>query len=354
MSKIRRMFPGGNTAQGFYSFHDNIIGPHRNMLYILKGMPGGGKSSLMKEIGKRALDEGFSVEYHHCPSDAESIDGIVIEELQVAIVDGTAPHVMDPTYPGLTDRLIDLGQFIDSEKLKDSREEIIEAKGNNKIAYRKAFAYFKSARVIYEEILANNKSGVEIKGLNLETRNLMEKIFIEKPKNNEGVERHMFANANTPSGYVDHTETILNGISNIYYVQGEIGRGKNYIIEKIIEASKLSGYSIEIYHDSTIVDEIETLIIKDIDTCISSNKKAKDLCVEKVELDKHFNRHIKNIEDYNTYEFLMEKGINNLAKAKKNHEILEEIYNPTIDYSGIDRIREDIWEEIFNFSKSLG
>ncbi len=32
-------------------------------------MPGGGKSSLMKEVGERALEKGYSVEYHHCPSD---------------------------------------------------------------------------------------------------------------------------------------------------------------------------------------------------------------------------------------------------------------------------------------------
>src|SRR5699024_5665927 len=69
MVKIRRMFPGGNTSHGFYHLHDNIIGLDRNKLYILKGMPGGGKSSLMKEIGKRALEEGFTLEYHHCPSD---------------------------------------------------------------------------------------------------------------------------------------------------------------------------------------------------------------------------------------------------------------------------------------------
>ena len=92
MPKIRRMFPGGNTSQGFVSFHDNIIGENRNMLYILKGMPGGGKSSMMIEIANRALEEGYSLEYHHCPSDPDSVDGIVIEELKLAIVDGTAPH----------------------------------------------------------------------------------------------------------------------------------------------------------------------------------------------------------------------------------------------------------------------
>ena len=64
MANVRRIFPGGNTAEGFYSFHDNIIGSDRNMLYILKGMSGGGKSSMMKEIGKRAYEKGYSVELH--------------------------------------------------------------------------------------------------------------------------------------------------------------------------------------------------------------------------------------------------------------------------------------------------
>lgn len=92
MAKVRKMFPGGNTSQGFYSLHDNIIGSDRNMLYILKGMPGGGKSSLMKEIAIRFAEEGYMLEYHHCPSDPNSVDGIVITELAIGIVDGTAPH----------------------------------------------------------------------------------------------------------------------------------------------------------------------------------------------------------------------------------------------------------------------
>ncbi len=41
MTKIRRIFPGGNTANGFFSLHNNIISEKRNKLYIFKGMPDG-------------------------------------------------------------------------------------------------------------------------------------------------------------------------------------------------------------------------------------------------------------------------------------------------------------------------
>ena len=93
MANIRKMFTGGNTSKGFYSLHHNIISENRNKLYILKGMPGGGKSSMMKEIGMKIFDEDIDIEFHHCPSDPGSIDALVIPEYKIAIVDGTAPHV---------------------------------------------------------------------------------------------------------------------------------------------------------------------------------------------------------------------------------------------------------------------
>ena len=55
-------------------------------------MPGGGKSSLVNDIADRMIEKGFSIEYHHCPSDPKSIDAIVIDELQICIIDGTPPH----------------------------------------------------------------------------------------------------------------------------------------------------------------------------------------------------------------------------------------------------------------------
>ena len=352
MVEIRRMFFGGNTANGFYSLHDNIIGLNRNRLFILKGMPGGGKSSLMKKIAEHMIEEGFDIEYHHCPSDAESIDSIFINKLNIAIADGTFPHVIDPTYPGLTDKLIDLGRFIDSEKLMMSKEEIIKAKKNNKIAYRRAFAYFKSAKIIYEEIVQNNKISVDFSKINYITRQLTEEVFskeVEYHKEISPTERHMFSNANTPVGFIDYTETILKWIPTIYYIEGEIGTGKSTLIKRIMEESKIRGYSVEIYHNSTIPEKIETLIIKDINTCITSNKLGLDFPHKKINLNEYFNEKVKNDKDYEVYNLLIDNAISNLKTARKNHEILEKCYKPTVDYDGVNKVKEEILEEILTY-----
>ena len=85
-------------------------------------MPGGGKSSLMKKIGEQLLNKNFTVEFHHCPTDPSSLDSIFIWELKTAIVDGTAPHIIEPVYPGLKDELIELAQFVDKKKAKTERK----------------------------------------------------------------------------------------------------------------------------------------------------------------------------------------------------------------------------------------
>src|SRR5690625_6166983 len=100
------MFTGGNSSQGFYSLHDNIIGENRKMLYIVKGMPGGGKSSLMREIGERMEEKGYDLEYHFCPSDPSSIDALLLDKLNIGLADVTTPHGIDPVYTGLKETIV--------------------------------------------------------------------------------------------------------------------------------------------------------------------------------------------------------------------------------------------------------
>ena len=60
--KIIRYFAGGNTARGFYSLFDSNIAD-LDRIFILKGGPGTGKSSLMKKIGTLDSEKGYNIEY---------------------------------------------------------------------------------------------------------------------------------------------------------------------------------------------------------------------------------------------------------------------------------------------------
>ena len=89
-----RYFLGANSPDGFYSLYDQLIDPAAaEDIFILKGGPGCGKSTLMRRVGTALEDKGLQVEYIQCSGDPDSLDGIVAPALKIAIVDGTAPHV---------------------------------------------------------------------------------------------------------------------------------------------------------------------------------------------------------------------------------------------------------------------
>ncbi|MCK9443147.1 MAG: hypothetical protein M0Q14_01235 [Tissierellaceae bacterium] len=354
MQIIRRMFPGGNTSQGLYSLHDNIISNQRNRLYILKGMPGGGKSSLMKAIAERMFDKGYSIEYHHCPSDPGSIDAIVIEGLGVGIIDGTPPHIVDPLFPGLSDKIVDLAISIDSDKLKSEESTIKAAKLQNKYAYEKCFNYFKAANIIAEQIRRDNGRNIDTRGLNNQSRKLIDLIFskLPIPKKSNGFKlRHLFSSAYTPEGFTDYTYTILKWVEDVYYIEGDIGTGKSFLMNRILEAGIIKNFEMEVYYNPMFPDKIQTLYIKELDSAITSNELGSKFAKEKIDLNGFLVQKSFVEEDVNTMNLIIERGIENLKEAKENHKILENAYRAAINYTMIDKEREMIYTEILNLIK---
>ena len=90
-------FLGANAPTGFYSLYDGLLPPEKaRAIYILKGGPGCGKSTLMRKIGAWAEESGLKTEYILCSGDPDSLDAVILPALGVAIVDGTAPQGVVP------------------------------------------------------------------------------------------------------------------------------------------------------------------------------------------------------------------------------------------------------------------
>ena len=75
-------FAALNGGKGFVSFFDDIFSP-LDRVYIIKGGPGTGKSKLMRDIAAEAVNKAYTVEYFCCSADPDSLDGIIIKELNV-------------------------------------------------------------------------------------------------------------------------------------------------------------------------------------------------------------------------------------------------------------------------------
>ncbi|MUK89061.1 hypothetical protein GMD78_11820 [Ornithinibacillus sp. L9] len=103
---LDRLF-GTNTKDGVVNIVPDLLkGQSKN--YYIKGRAGTGKSTFMKKIKNACLEHGFDVELYHCSFDPNSIDMVIVRELDFCIFDSTDPHEFFPEHE--KDEIVDLYQ----------------------------------------------------------------------------------------------------------------------------------------------------------------------------------------------------------------------------------------------------
>ncbi|MBR5241570.1 MAG: hypothetical protein IKV20_00390 [Clostridia bacterium] len=108
----------------------------------------------MKRIAMELSGEVDRCELILCSSDKESLDGVILSTKsgRIAILDGTAPHTVDPKFPGAVAEIVNLGEGWDDKKLTARRDEVItltRAKGK---AYSEAYETLSTAGRVKERI----------------------------------------------------------------------------------------------------------------------------------------------------------------------------------------------------------
>ncbi len=122
-------FLGSTTAYGTIDFIPNLTA-NLTRRYFIKGRAGTGKSTTLKKIAQAARDKGYQTEVYHCGFDPDSLDMVIIRELDLAIFDSTLPH---EHFPSRTqDEFIDFyGTFIKDSTDRDFDDQITDL--NNQI-----------------------------------------------------------------------------------------------------------------------------------------------------------------------------------------------------------------------------
>lgn len=259
MGVKRQYLIASNTSDGFVSFSHNFL-RDAERVYILKGGPGCGKSTFLKRIGEDILKEDFSVDFINSPSDANSIDGIFIHDIRVAIVNGTAPGVIDPKYPGAIDRLLDFGEYWDIDYLRNNKDEIKRYTDEIESNYKELFKYLRNAKLVHDRWEKEYLKGMDFKKAEEITKSLIENL-IEEGKESRGKEFHRFSGAMTPQGNINFYEILTEGIKNRYIVKGRPGTGKSTMTRKIAKAALEAGYDVEYYHCAFDPESIDMIII---------------------------------------------------------------------------------------------
>ena len=93
MAQVTNFFAGANSGDGFQNLFPQMVDMEDTYDFmVLKGGPGVGKNTFMREVGRAMEQAGTAVEYLWCSGDPDSLDGVVLPEIRCAVVDGTSPH----------------------------------------------------------------------------------------------------------------------------------------------------------------------------------------------------------------------------------------------------------------------
>jgi hypothetical protein len=359
--KIRNYYAGGNTARGFHNlYQSNLEGLDR--LFILKGGPGTGKSSMMKKIGEEWLRKGYDIELLHCSSDNNSIDGVIIRELGVGIVDGTAPHVIEPTAPGAVEEYINLGEAWNSDKLMGEKESIVKLTGKISDSFQTAYATFAEALRVHDEWEKIYINSMDFEKANQLSSSLIEKFFGKMKLNKKADVRHRFLGAATPQGAVDFVPNLTEDLSKRYFIKGRAGSGKSTLLKKIAAAAEDKGFDVEVYHCGFDPNSLDMVIVRELGFAIfdstapheyfpnSDRDEIIDMYEELIApgTDEIFAEDIAGIAG--RYKGKMQEAISYLANAKSLHDELEEIYVGAMDFEVVNGIQEKISAEIERFA----
>lgn len=363
-SKIINYYACANSARGFVNyFEDNIKDLEK--LYILKGGPGTGKSTLMKKVGRQWCSRGFDVEYIHCSSDNGSIDGVIVPALGIGIVDGTSPHVIEPRAPGAIEEYVNLGTAWDSNKLSVHKDKILDMKVKISSCFSNAYNFFGEGLKIHDEWEQIYITNIDFNKLNQITEDTICEFFGDKKTDKQSIVKNRFFGGSTPKGPVDFVMDLTSGIGNRYFIKGRPGSGKSTMLKKIADAAQERGFNAEIYHCGFDPDSLDMVMLRELDIAIFDStspheyfpSRQSDKIIDIYSLaiapgtDERYKTELDSI--IARYKKAVNTGIQYLSDAKALHDELESIYIDAMDFKIIDKMTQDLLNRMDDFFFSM-
>ena len=343
-------FLGANTPEGFRSEYGTLQADARiRRLLILKGGSGCGKSTLMKTLAARAEEYGWSVERILCSSDPDSLDGLVIPELGLALVDGTAPHVVEPALCGCGANYLNLGRYYREAELRPLIPAIRAAKAANAACYGPAYGCLRAAAALARsrrQLLGRDR----VRAVTEEALGQLAEGSLPRCET-AGRERRIYLSGITPKGLL----TLDPGEGRLWTIQDSYGAGAA-LLRRLADRWREAGEDVVLSMDPLDPDAVagvllpgrgqgwlrihpafpvprQTLLRLDLDAALEETLPAELLTGL---------RELEGLERR-----LLTEAVGWLRLAKARHDLIEELYRPAVDFAGVTREAELLCRELF-------
>lgn len=340
-------YASANGYQGFKSYFSQIFNSSEfEKVFVLKGGPGTGKSSIIKKLCVFCKANKIHYEIFRCSSDPDSLDAIIIDDstVKVAVLDGTAPHMRDAEIPGAVDEIINLGQAWDSKALAKSRESIIEYNFKKNSNYKKAYEYLYYSSVFDTNIEAEIAAAYDYKKSINECELIIDSLKLYKA----GKSNVRLISSFSKQGYRTLTGPFSNSKKN-YSVFGRFG-SENIFIGQLADTLMKNNADFCKLPSPFNTHVTEGIMLNHGETIIFGMGEGEFLTdtTKFIKIDnlREFEEKMHSLE--NSKNYYLNLAAQELKLASDYHFKLEDIYTPTMNFDIINEMYDKMLSEIKN------
>lgn len=355
MNTVPSYFLGANSPEGFYSLYFELISPRTaRAIYLLKGGAGCGKSTLMKRVEEAARQAGHETERVLCSGDPDSLDAVLLPKLGVAIVDATAPHVMEPKFPGVVERYVNLGDCYDCAALQEVREDIMTCMTGYPACYDRAYRCLEAAFELREDVRASLLTPQLRQRLSRRAGGILHRELKRKKTGEKGQVKQRFLSAITHKGPLFLFETVECQCPRVYVLQDSYALAHDLLVELLTGAVE-GGYDVVACPDPMAPERLQHLLIPEIGLAFVTSTPALPYPGQnfrRIRLDSVADAALVRCSRprlrfaLKMSAALMDEATASLSQAKQMHDELERLYNPYVDFDRVNRTAENIISEI--------
>ena len=343
---MEKYFAASNSSEGFCSYYSDVFSPEKfYKIYVIKGGSGTGKSFFMNEIAKCAESKGFSVRYIYCSSDAESLDGIIINEQNIAILDGTFPHIYEPKYIGALESFVNLAEFLDEKLLTSSRKLIENISLEKHRGFERVYRELKSYREISENI-----ADIVAPCLKIEKMKKYAKRFADGINKGENNEEHLLTRSIGMRGLSSFDTYFEN--AKIYYEINDYFESAHFMMREIYFLMKERGIDLRVSNNPIIKERLDALCETDSGLTFEINNRFDDegrsinmkrfVDIDAIGKIRHEYRSLVRVRDN-----ILSLVLDEFENIKKYHFILEEIYGSAMNFEAKEQFTREFCNKIF-------
>lgn len=346
---LPKTFLGANAAGGFCSHFSDCYDPDDGWTaYIIKGGPGTGKSSLMKQVAALFAETGERVELCPCSSDPDSLDGVILHSRKTVLLDGTSPHVVEPRFPGVCERIINLGDCWDAAAFRGCESEVLRLTRLNKKLHAEASRYITAAGTLLDERYQKGRDACN-EGRVLEyAERLVGRVV---SRENGGKEHLRFLGGITPKGAVFLKNTITKLCDTVLCVCDEWGAVSDLFMKTVRASVAERGCEAFICFDSICPDRIAHILIPSqrLAFCTEGMLSHPDGITRRIHARRFYAPCLSSRQyafELEAAEQLLREAVRLVSEAKKTHDLLEEHYINAMDFAAVGERCRKVVEEI--------